>query len=97
LLKSVASQQDQIPRGTGGISLYDQYLQAWPLVDFGRGTALIREDLESIEKAGAAKYFSYGQGDVFSLLVAPPEERFHLLFRETGLWKLAEDGTLGPW
>ena len=97
LLRSVASQQDQIPRETGGRSLYDQYLQAWTLVDFGRATALIREDLERIEKAGADKHFRYGQRHVFQLLVAPPEERFHLLFAETGLWKLTEDGTQGPW
>ena len=93
LLRSIASQKDQIPRETYSVSLYDRYLQAWTLVDFGRGTALIREDLERIEKAGAAEHFRTGLRDVFQLLVAPPEERFHLLFEETGLWRLEEDGT----
>ena len=79
------------------MSLYDRYLQAWTLVDFGRGTALIREGLERIEKAGAAEHFRTGQRDVFQLLVAPPEERFHLLFEETGLWRLEEDGTQEAW
>ena len=67
------------------------------MVDFGRGTALIREDLERIKQTGTAKTFRYGQRDVFQLLVAPPEERFHILLSETGLWRLAEDGTEGPW
>jgi hypothetical protein len=97
LLRSVASQQDQIPRKTHSVSLFDRYLQAWMLVDFGRGTALIREDLERIEKEGADKNFRYGQRDVFQLLVAPAEERFHLLFAETGLWRLEEDGTEQRW
>jgi len=63
------------------------------LVDFGRGAALIREGLEPIEKAGAARQYRRPHRNVFQLLVAPPEEQFHLLFEETGLWRLEEDGT----
>jgi len=96
LLRLVEKHHDQIPRDTYAVSLYDKFLQAWTLVDFGRATALIRADLERIEKDGAEKNFRDGQGAVFSLLVAPPEERFHLLFEGTGLWQLAEDGTERP-
>jgi len=97
LLRLVDKNQDQIPRGKHGVSLYDQYLQAWTLVDFGRGTALIREDLERLEQAGADANFRSGQGEVFRLLVAPPEERFHILFQGTALWELVEDGSEQPW
>ncbi len=96
LLGLVSAQQDQIPRETHDLSIYDQYLQAWTLVDFGRGTSLIRADLENIEKLGP-EHFRYGHGGVFKLLVAPTEERFHVLFQQTGLWQLEEDGTERPW
>ena len=97
LLGLVADDQDQIPRERHSLSLYDQYLQAWTLVDFGRGTSLIEKDLERVEKLGAADHFRYGHSGVFSLLVAPPEERFHLMFQQTGLWQLDEDNTELNW
>ena len=97
LLGLVADVQDQIPRKRHSLSLYDQYLQAWTLVDFDRGTSLIKKDLERVEKLGAANHFRYGHGGVFSLLVAPPEERFHLMFQQTGLWQLDEDDTELNW
>ena len=97
LLGLVADDQDQIPRERHSLSLYDQYLQAWTLVDFDRGTSLIKKDLERVEKLGAANHFRYGHGGVFNLLVAPPEERFHLMFQQTGLWQLDEDDTELNW
>lgn len=84
---------DQIPRDRGGVSLYDCWLQAWLLVDFGKGAALIREELEEMKEAGKKDPLRYGLGDVFRLLVAAPEDRFKLLMNETGLWRLKVDGT----
>ena len=97
LLGLVASQQNQIPRETHDLSLYDQYLQAWTLVEYGRGISLIKQDLERVKEAGVDKHFRYEYGGVFKLLVAPPEEQFHTLFQQTGLWQLEEDGSQRPW
>lgn len=94
LLNSIVGKTDQISREEGGVSLYDQWLQAWLMVDFGRGVKLLGEELDEIKESGAKNRIRYGHGEVFRLLVSRPNERFNVLLRETGLWKLQEDGSL---
>ena len=93
LLNSIAVIADQIPRENYDVSHYDRWLQAWLLVDFGRGASLIREELQELKDSGKENPLRYGHGDVFRLLVAAPEDRFKLLMNETGLWRLEVDGT----
>ena len=64
------------------------------LVDFGKGTGLIREELEEMKEAGKENPLRSDYGKVFRLLVAAPEDRFKLLLDETGLWRLEVDGTV---
>ena len=93
LLRSIAVATDQIPRGRGSNSPYDRWLETWLLVHFGKGTALIREELEDMKAAGNQASLRYSYGDVFCLLVAAPEDRFKLLLKGTRLWEFEFDGT----
>ncbi|WP_145944484.1 hypothetical protein [Fuerstiella marisgermanici] len=79
LLLLVNEQQDQIPKSAGGLSLYDQWLQAWLLVDFGRGTALLKQDLAEIAATGKKNALRYGHGDVIRLLTSTPDEHYDLI------------------
>ena len=94
LLNSIAITTDQALQTRGGQSLNERWLQAWLLVDFGKGTGLIREELEEMKEAGKENPLRRGHGKVFRLLVAAPEDRFKLLLDETGLWRLEVDGTV---
>ena len=93
LLGSIAGGTDQIPGENGSLFLYGQWLQAWLVIHFGKGTGLIREELEDLKEAGKEDPLRRGYGDVFGLLVAAPEDRFKLLMDDTGLWRLKVDGT----
>ena len=93
LLNSIATTTDQALQTRGGQSLNERWLQAWLLVHFGKGTSLIREELEEMKEAGKKDPLRHGHGDVFRLLVAAPEDRFKLLMNETGLWRLEVDDT----
>ena len=95
MLGLVADRRSEIPRENYNLSSYDQYLQAWLLVDFGRGVSLLEDDLKLAEKD--VSKMRYGHVGVFELLSAQPEERFKILFQETGLWQMPEDNTLEPW
>ena len=94
LLSAIAVNADQIPRENYGVSLYDRWLQAWILVDFGRGASLVREELQEMKEAGVEDPLRYGHGDVFRILVANPEDRFKILLNESRLWRLEVDGTV---
>ncbi|MEZ6061256.1 MAG: hypothetical protein R3C19_12900 [Planctomycetaceae bacterium] len=93
LLNSIAEKEAQIPRGEGGVSLFDQWLQAWLLIDFRRGTSLLRRDLEQLAATGKPNALRYGHGADFRLLVAAtPEECFDIVISDgTGLWEQDED------
>ncbi|QDU89822.1 Cna protein B-type domain protein [Pirellulimonas nuda] len=92
LLLTVGEQEDQLPRGDGGVSLYDQWLQAWLLVDFAHGAELLKQDLRRLADGGKQDPLRHGHGGVFRLLTAHPEERVEIVNdSETGLWKLDEE------
>ncbi len=92
LLESIADKYAQIPRGDGGVSLYDQWLQAWLLVDFQRGAILLKEDLERLAASGKENPLRYGHGSVFRLLTAAADERFGVVTDSaTGLWQLEDE------
>lgn len=89
LLNAVADKVDQLPRGRGGVSLYDQWLQAWLIVDFNRGVSLLTEELAELAESGKENAMRYGHGPVFKLLVAEPQERFSVVIEHgTGLWEI---------
>ena len=93
LLESIAIEEDHIARPDGGVSLYDQWLQAWLLVDFERGANLLTSDLQRLANTGRKDPLRYGHGAVFRLLAAAPHERFKIIIADgTGLWKLDDDG-----
>lgn len=91
LLVLIEEQQDQLPRGDGGISLFDQWVQAWLLVDFQRGVELLKADLERLKESDEEDPLRYGHGDVLRLLTAAPGERIDLVIEDTGLWRLDEE------
>ena len=93
LLNAVANHADQLPRDAGPKSLYDQWVKAWLMVDFGRGVKLLNDELDELEKGDAEAKPRFPRSGMFPLLVAKPEDRFQLLLDGTGIWRLKEDGT----
>ena len=92
LLTMIDDKVTSIPRGEGGVSLYDQWLQAWLLVDFNEGARLLQEDLDRLAREGKENPLRYGHGSVFRLLTATDDELFSLIIRdETGLWDLEKE------
>ena len=92
LLESVVDQEEQMPRGDGGLSMYDQWMQAWLLVDFQHGTKMLRADLQRLADSGKQDPLRRGHHGVFPLLSAAPHERFDIIVESaTALWDLDEE------
>ena len=90
LLNAVAHKTDQF---SSDRNFYNQWLQAWLMVDFGRGVKLLNDELDELQNSDAKEKQTYSHRGMFRFLVAPSEERYKSLLYETGLWKLEEDGT----
>ena len=70
LLNAVAHSADQLPRDAGRKSLYEQWVRAWLMIDFGRGVKILSDELEELEKGDAEAKRRFPRSGIFHLLVA---------------------------